>query len=237
MAVTNTLLRVLTVAQNIKRNAPLTGIGGNPLEPALSIADWARQFIMMPPFAWRWNRAVTSFVTVAAQQDYVKAISNFGWLESATVSDGTITWGMEVTLSNPEDKSNSLPRFVAARLDDDAGNITFRIHPAPDAIYTVTLTYQIAAPTFATLTDTWSPIPDYMYNVYSQGFLAKTYEYFDDPRAIPAFQLFLRSLLATSEGLQESQKRIFAQDFLNTSGMEQTRAELGKLGRQAMSGY
>jgi hypothetical protein len=236
MATTNTLLRILTVSQNYKRNAPLTGVGGNPIEPSASIGDWVRGFILSPPFAWRWNRAVATFTTTASVQDYVKAIPSFGWLESATVSDGTTTWGMEITLSNPEDKSNSLPRFVAARLDDDAGNITFRIHPAPDAVYTVTLTYQLAAPTFVTLADTWSPIPDYMYNVYSQGFLSKVYEYFDDPRAIPAFQLFLRSLLSASEGLDESQKRIFAADFLNTSRMEQSAAQTGQLARQGRSG-
>jgi len=76
-----------------------------------------------------------------------------------------------------------------------------------------------------------------MYNVYSQGFLSKVYEYFDDPRAIPTFQLFLRSLLSASEGLDESQKRVFAQDFLNSARQEQSVGQTGQLARQGRGGY
>lgn len=237
MAVTNSLLRVLTVSQNYMRGAPLTGIQGNPLEPSASIADWTRQFMLQAPFAWRWNRKVTTFNTVIAQQDYPLNLPDFGWLESATISDGTTIWVLEVTLNNPEDKSASRPSYLSARLDDDNGIITFRVHPAPEAVYTVTLTYQKAAPTFTTLNDTWAPIPDYMYNVYSQGFLSKVYEYFDDPRAIPAFQLFLRSLLSASEGLDESQKRVFASDLIITSSQEQAASQKGQMGRQARGGF
>lgn len=237
MAVTNTLLRVLTVASNIMRNAPLVGVGGNPIEPSASIGDWVRGYMLQAPFAWRWNRKVTTFSIVIGQQDYPVTLADFGWLESATISDGTTTWVLEITLNNPEDKSASRPSYLSARLDDDSGVITFRVHPAPEAVYMVTLTYQKASPTFATLNDTWSPIPDYMYNVYSQGFLSKVYEYFDDPRAVPAFQLFLRSLLSTSEGLTETQKRVFAQDIIITSSQEQAASQTGQMGRQARGGF
>jgi hypothetical protein len=237
MAALNTLLRVTKVTENIIRNAPLTGIGGNPLEPALSIGDWVRQFCLQPPFAWRWNRAVVSFPTLNdGTQDYPQNLPNFGWLESSTVNNGTTIYTAETVLSLGEDSSGSRPRFVSARLDDDAGNITFRVHPSPDAVYTIISTYQKACPTFSSLSDTWAPLPDYMYNIYAQGFLAKAYEYIDDTRAIPAYQLFLRSLLSVSEGLSESQKRAFASDFLNSTRQEQSVSLSGQLGKQARSG-
>lgn len=43
---------------------------GNFLEPALTSANTIMQTIMGPPFAWRWNRVATGFITVAGQQDY-----------------------------------------------------------------------------------------------------------------------------------------------------------------------
>lgn len=237
----NTLLRTMTVAQNICRNAPLSGVGGNPIEPAASIGDWVRNFILSPPFAWRWNRVTTAVsVTAAAGQDYSVAISNFGWLESATLNDGTgsstsIT-SLEIKLNLPEDNAPSLPRFLSARLDDDAGNITFRLHPKPDANYTLTLSYQKASPTFVTLNDTWSPLPDYMSHTYSMGFLARAYEYFDDPRFIPTFQMFLRQLLSFNEGLSESQKNIFLSDFLDSFRQQSGTGINVQLAKQARSG-
>lgn len=218
MAVTNTLLRSVSVAQTFLKNAPLTGIGGNPLEPAASIGDYTRQFILAPPFAWRWNRAVVTFNTAQGTQDYPKAVSTFGWLEAATTNDNlnaaNSIVGLQVRLNEPEDASQSRPRYISARIDDDAGNITFRLMPTPDAVYAVTVTYQQAAPTFSNLSDTWAPLPDYMSNVYNYLFRAFAYEYFDDPRFAFTLQMGLRQLMAASEGLSDTQKAIYLEDFL-----------------------
>lgn len=238
MAATNTLLKVVSISQNFLRNAPLTKVGGNPIEPAASIGDWVRGFVLQPPFAWRWNRAtVQAAIDTTTGQNVTKALSDFGWLESASISDSTTTWALEVSLNTPEDQSPSRPRFISARLDNDSGNITFRVIPTPDKSYTLNITYQKASPSFSTLLDTWSPIPDYMYHVYSTGYLAKVYEYADDARFIPTFQLFLRSLLSFSEGLTESQKAIFFQDFANVSRYEQTSGLANQLAIQGRSGY
>lgn len=221
MAVTNTLLRTLTVTQNFLKNAPLTGIGGNPLEPAASIGDYTRQFMLAPPFAWRWNRATTTFSTVAGIQDYSKNLPTFGWLEMATTNDNLNSTNSVVGLQNrlieSEDASQSRPRYISARIDDDAGNMSFRLMPAPDATYTVTIAYQNAAPSFVNLSDTWNPLPDYMSHVYNYGFRAFSYEYFDDPRFAFTFQMFLRQLMSASEGLTDTQKNIYLADFLSNA--------------------
>lgn len=44
---------------------------GDFLEPALTSANTVLQTICGAPFAWRWNRVISGFVTVAGQQDYV----------------------------------------------------------------------------------------------------------------------------------------------------------------------
>lgn len=225
MASNNTLLRTTTVTQHFLKNAPLTGIGGDPTEPAFSIGDWVRGFMLAPPFAWRWNRGITTINVTANIQDYVKAISNFGWLEQATCNDNLNTnssiTSMEIRLNPFEDGAPSRPRYIAARLDDDVGNITFRVFPIPDTTYTINLSYQLAAPLFQTIGDTWTPIPDYLSHIYSLGFRAKAYEYWDDPRFTFDFQMFLRQLLASSEGLTDTQKNIFLEEFLISSRQQQ----------------
>src|SRR5690349_4557334 len=146
MPSSNTLLRSISVTQNFLKNAPLTGIGGNPLEPAASIGDYTRQFILSAPFGWRWNRVSTTFNTIIGTQDYVKTLADFGWLESASTNDNLGSAGSIVAMQNrlneSEDSSQSRPRYIAARLDDDTGGITFRLLPTPDAVYKVTITYQ-----------------------------------------------------------------------------------------------
>lgn len=227
------------MAQNFLRNAPLTGIGGSPLEPAISLGDYCRQFILQAPFAWRWNRNTTTFNTVAGTQDYAKSLPTFGWLESATRNDNAGTLqsvaSMEVRLNVPEDKAAGPPMYVAPRLDDGVGNITFRVIPIPDAVYTITVTYQNAAPTFTNLTDTWAPMPDYMSNIYDEGFTAFCYEYFDDPRFAFAFQRFLQQLVSASEGLNDTQKSIMLEQYLLNTKQEQSVMQ-SQFGRQNRSG-
>jgi hypothetical protein len=54
---------------------------GNYLEPAMTSANTILQTIVGAPFAWRWNRKVTGFITTAGQQDYVL----FNWEASTGV--------------------------------------------------------------------------------------------------------------------------------------------------------
>lgn len=237
MAVTNTLQRILGVSQLYIRNAPLTFPNLTaPNDLVFLAGDWVRQFILSPPFAWRWNRMTPNFVTVAGQQDYSINSPNFGWLEKATIDDGNgIITELQIKLNLGEDTVQNQPVFIAARLDDNAGNITFRLMPAPDTTYTVRLTAQAAPPNFATLADSWGPIPDYLSYLYLQGFLAKTYEYFADERFGSSMQLFVKQLVAANDGLDETQVNIFLGTSLDTRRQENTRLENAQLGTRGRS--
>lgn len=81
----NTLLRTMEWAKKLnfgRRSA----LGGN-LEPAVTSADITMQTILGAPFAWRWNRVVTGFVTTAGQQDYTLV----NWQPSLVVQIGWLT--------------------------------------------------------------------------------------------------------------------------------------------------
>ena len=235
MAVTNTLLRSVTVAQLFVRNMPLAGAGGVATEPAFSIGDWVRQFILAPPFAWRWNRVTTTIpITAAGGQDYTKVLTDFGWLEKASWTDGTVSQELQIALDLSEDTQKNPPVQIAARLDNNSGTITFRVLPPPDKSYTVTITYQKAAPIFTSINDTWSPIPDYLSYLCNQGFAAKAYEYFGDERFLSAMQIFVKQVVAANSGLDESQKNIFLGERITTgrqSLAEQSKTQMGVAGR------
>jgi|HubBroStandDraft_1064217.scaffolds.fasta_scaffold15954_2 hypothetical protein len=231
---TNTIGRTINVAQNFVRNAPLTFSGTN--DPAFTIGDWVRQFILGPPFAWRWNRAVSTFTTTAGQQDYEESIGEFGWLEKATVTDNTVSPAvvheLDVVLNLSEETIQNLPTRIAPRLDDGNGNITFRIMPPPDRVYTVTLTYQLAAGLFKTTNDTWAPIPDYFSHLYNTGFMAKSYEYINDSRFGPMLTTFLRQVIAANGALSDSQINIFLADQINAATTQQSALQNTQMGRQ-----
>lgn len=284
MPSTKTLQNVVDIASIFTRQIPLTNVGGISNQPAFGMGDWVRGFILGPPFAWRWNRSQTAFITTAGVQDYALTnwqastavalgliyidpngyqqqvttagntgnsapawsatpgnttadnagggtavwtnkgavglatpLATFGWLEKASVNDGSKVFELEVLLNLAEESVQNLPNRISARLDNDAGVVTFRLVPIPNTTYNVKISYQNSAPTFASLSDTWAPIPDYFWYLYSQGFLAKTYEYIDNERFGPALQLFVRQVVAASEGLSDSQKNIFLDDRINTA--------------------
>ena len=218
MPSTNQLSRAVNVAQNFIRQAPLTGVGGVTNEPALTLGDEVRQQIISPPFAWRWNRQTTTITCVAGQQDYPKSISNFGWLEKAVPVIGGLAYPeLLIELNLGEETQPNQPTRICSRLDDDQGNITFRLSPAPDQAYVIDISYQQSALSFVNLTDTWAPIPDYLWYLVMAGFKAKALTYMSDERGPFYEQMFLRMLVAASDGLSEIEKNIFMTDRLNTA--------------------
>lgn len=69
---------------------------GDALEPALTAANMTLQTIVGPPFIWPWNRSTASFLTVEGVQDYNAAISNYGWLESATIQAAAVITHVDI---------------------------------------------------------------------------------------------------------------------------------------------
>src|SRR5208282_3874960 len=90
MAATKTVQNSIDWVKPFLNWANLT-IGVNQ-EPAFTSACQTLQTIVGPPFVWPWNRTNTFFLTNISQQDYNISISNFGFLEAASIElCGTIT--------------------------------------------------------------------------------------------------------------------------------------------------
>ena len=200
-------------------------------EPAISSANTVLQTILGPPFSWRWNRSVlASFNTSAATQDYQKLIADFGFLEKVSVG------GYEVECKNVLGTAATTevgrPSHCSAYLDDNAGNITLRMMPVPDAIYPVVAIYQKKPPLFTGLTNTWTPIPDEYSFVYQYGFLALALAYAEDMRSQQYSNMFKAHLLGASEGLDETQKAIFMERWDQTVANSQARSQRTQQGVQ-----
>ena len=226
MASTIPLSTTIAVVQTFLRSAPLTGVGGVIGEPSLTNATYVAGVLLSPPFAWRWNRASGSFTTNPGTQDYTVNLPNFGWLEKASLIDTTVdnitSQELEVVLNLGIERAPNNPARISARLDDDLGNITFRLSPPPHEQMTINFDYQLAAPTFTSTSQTWSPIPDYLSWLFTEGFLAKAYEYWGDERYPTTMQLFIASLIGANGGLSDSQINIFMQDRINSNRESQT---------------
>lgn len=237
MASTITFRREMNTVSLFIRRAPLTFTGTN--DPAFTIGDWVRGFMLSPPFAWRWNRATVQPFAIGGGQDFKINLPNFGWLEQATLIDTTqspnVAHQLEIVLDLGEETTTNQPTKIAARLDDDNGNITFRVTPPPDKTYQLNITYQLAAPTFKTLDDKWSPIPDYLHFLYHTGFLAKAYEYMGDERFPATMQLFVRQLIGANGGLTQTQLNIFMADQVNSSTTAQAAALASQFSTQGRS--
>lgn len=222
MASTIELQRTINRSQQMIRLAPLTFAENTANDPAFSNADWVMQEILSPPNSYRWNRAGATqtsptFVTIVGQTDYKVSLPNFGWIEKAVAyepDNGYASHELQVGLIiGAETQTNELARIVA-QYDDDAGNITFRVFPAPYKVFNVVVDYQKSAPQFTSLTQTWSPIPDYLSYVFNTGFDAKSYDYFNDPRFQGTMQLFYTQIAAVAEGLDSTQRNLWLHDKL-----------------------
>lgn len=241
MPSTNTLLRTINLCSGFCNLRPLIGIGGFPDEPAFSNGDWVRQFILAPPFAWRWNRAFFSFNTIPGQQDYSVPTTDLGWLEKASVTDISVSPFVtkELLIDNNLAVSNTveLPVHISAVLDDDEGTILYRLMPVPDKVYTVNIAYQKRASSFNSINDTWAPIPDYWSYLVNQGFLAKSYEFINDERWGPAMQLFVRQVIAANSGLSDAQVNIFLGERVNTTRQLQNESGTSASARQGRGAF
>ncbi len=214
----------------------------SPLEPALTSANKIMQSILAAPFKWEWNRKITvsSITTTAGTSDYSVALTDFGYLESATLIYATppASGNTAVQLAvhkvlNKEVKQNR-PDRIATLLDDNAGNITFRLFPAPDQVYTVDLIYQKAPILATTLAALWAPIPDKMAYLYEQGFLAHMHGIYNLAAHLQGMELFYRMLVSAAEGLTEMEKAIFLEESLRqlkTRVSEVTGVQQGKQAR------
>lgn len=168
---------------------------------------------------------------------------NFDWIETASVqatnpNTGAKEWKeISVKLNIALDSAQSRPHDVSAQYQDANGNITFRLIPTPDKAYPVVLSIQQKPPVIDSLNDTWSPIPDEYSRLYNWGFLALAYLYADDARFQAANQKFIAALLSTSQGLSQTERNIWLNNWQAITGVpivNQDKLQQGFTGRQAL---
>ncbi|HTH42895.1 MAG TPA: hypothetical protein VL498_07005 [Terracidiphilus sp.] len=182
----------------------------NGMEPALGAANLVLQTILGPPFAWPWNRGLVNFAS-ATQDHVVGGLTDFNFLEGGTVQAVATGKPFEIAVKNllHIDASNARPSFCSPFLDDGLGNITFRLTPAPDQNYNVTLPYQKKAPILASLAFTWAPVPDEKNYLCQWGHLALMSLIGADARFNEYNAKFIASLLGAQGGITDLERNIF----------------------------
>jgi hypothetical protein len=137
--------------------------------------------------------------------------------DTGTAVVGTTTEISETVTVLGTGSDRGAPNRISPQIDDNAGNITFRVIPSPDRVYTVEVIFQKRIPSLVSSTaSTWAPIPDHYSYIYQWGFLALMLAYNSDPRWAQANQKFVSNLLGAAEGLSQEQKNIFQKAWLNT---------------------
>lgn len=157
---------------------------------------------------------VGTFTNITTQ-DYTIPAPQFSHIEHASVLDidatgAPVKWyELEVKNNLSLESSQNRPEFISPHVEDDSGNVTFRVASSPDKAYPVAIHVQLAAPAITSINQTWGPLPDFMQYVYDWGFLSLMWQFADDPRAAWANNQFKAALLGRQEGLSEEQKQIF----------------------------
>ncbi len=155
--------------------------------------------------------------------NYYSRAYRFGWIENASVLDQDQECNNSWKEISPKiglalDSVRTIPHSISAEFDDPNGNVTFRLMPVPDKNYPISITIQQAAPIMTGLDSVWSPIPDNYSRLYNWGFLALVYLFHDDPRFAQANQKFISNLLATNNGLTETERNIVLNNWQQVTG-------------------
>lgn len=204
-------------------------IGSTGSQPFLTNANIVQQTILGPPLAWRWNRSSTTQSLVAGTQDYTASLSDFGFLEYASVTDGSSSTRQipNIRYGLPKLSFQARPTTVCPQTDSQTGTISFRYAAVPDATYTATLVYQKTAPTMTGPKSSWA-IPDDLAYVYQWGFLSMCLFAANDPRWSAAEKTFLGRLMSVSEIVNE-QKNAFVETWMAARSQAQWFSGAGRI--------
>lgn len=210
--------------------------------PALDTANHVLQLIAGPPFSWPWNRASAALPVLINTQDSTTALSDFGFMELASI-DGTTDQSFgelkidnslaSAALSNDASQKGR-PSRICLLIDDNAGNYTFRTRPVADAAYNAKIIYQKKPLLMQSLGALWTPLPDELAYIYDEGFLALLLAFDNDPMYAFYSQRFVAHLLGRAQGLSDMQKNIFLGDWLELTRMAQASTLTTQRGVAAM---
>lgn len=141
----NTLDSTINWTRAFIEYSPLTA--GTGSEPAITIASMIRNSMTNPPLTWSWNRFEDSSIsTQVGKQDYTIALTNFGFLEKASLTDsqGKIWEIKDVYNTSALSKSTvqQRPSAISIIAYIPGVSITIRFLGVPEAVYGINLTYQ-----------------------------------------------------------------------------------------------
>jgi hypothetical protein len=226
-----TIQNSIDFAQTYTQYSPLSV--GTANEPAITIANEIQNLFFGPPFTWGFNRADNSVSPPLnlspGVQDYVVPLTDFAFMESATVTDPTTGTAFEITdIYNTKNISTGdftpnkrgRPNALCVRIINFGTNVTLRFISVPDKIYAVTFTYQKLVTPMSTLTGgtgTWT-IPFLYSDVYNSLFLAEAMSVVDEARSMQYRQRGIAALLAKAEGLSEMQVNNFLHQYWARQG-------------------
>ena len=234
-----TLQAVMNWAEPFLKNQETTT---SNLEPALTSGNKVLQRLLSAPFRWRWNRGTVTFPTVVQLDpptvtDYTVAMPDFGFFEDAWVVDPTGTsFPLEGRLSLPMDTSAmsvTRPTLIAPQIDDNAGNITWRLKNGPDQPYDVVISYQKKPIILPCTAYTFAPVPDEFAFLYQAGFLKEMSLLVNDSRYPIFAKEFASIILGLQDGLDEQAKAIFLASLDLYAGTAQRAQGMGKLGLES----
>jgi hypothetical protein len=216
-----TLVSIIPWARRFLGNLSLFHKGSK--EPALTNANIILGTMLSPPFTWEWNRNIVSFYCQNVLTDYIKPVSDFGFIESGSLTvpnsapiDAQNIYAMQTRRNLDKTAQLGRPGFVSVFMDDGQGNITFRVgSAAPDQPYFVIVTYQKS---FVPLTSTSQvlPIPDKLVHIFKYGFASLALLYNQDTRFREMNQKFISTLLGTQQGLSAQEKNVFLVSWYTT---------------------
>jgi hypothetical protein len=144
------------------------------------------------------------------------------------VSSTTPRW-VELTTKNnlSLDSATGRSTFISPESEDTNGNVTFRVMPSPDEAYPISLHVMLTPPQITSVNQTWAPLPDYLQNVYSLGFLGWMLAFNDDPRAPMYNSQFKAALLARQDGLTAEERDVFLNNWDMLTSRQQMNAQQG----------
>ena len=185
--------------------------------------------------------------TSLTSQDYVVAPpagynaaggATQGWfshIDHASVYDVSSTtprW-VELTVKNnlSLDSVTGRSTFISPESEDATGNLTFRVMPSPDEAYPISIHAMLTPPQITSVNQTWAPLPDYLQNVYTLGFLSFMMAFNDDPRAPMYNSQFKAAILARQDGLTQEERDIFLNSWDMLTSRKQMNASQGTQAR------
>lgn len=244
MATTLNLTNSINWAKPFLKNQPIAFAN---MEPALTSGNMILQTMIAAPFKWRFNRNTFTFPTIttiadpatAAVSDYLLALPDFGFLEDQTITDTTkspiMVYPLLGAFSLPMATGAVVrPTAIAAQVDDNAGNITFRTKELPDKVYTINGTYQKKARILLSVADSIEPIPDEFAFIFNWGFLSILGLLVNDNRFPIWEKNFIGRLLGVQDGLDAVAVNIFLglwEANLKTMSRAQSSLQAGAQGR------